>query len=110
MNIQERQIGEITVIELSGRLTVNDQPGLLRDAVADAARRGGRDVLLDLAGVNYIDSTRLGELITAHVSLSRQGGTLKLIRIPSKILELLTMVGLDTVFRRYDSIEDAQRP
>ncbi len=108
MQIQERQVGDVTVFELTGRLTVNDQPGVLREAVADAVRRGTRDVLLDLAGVHYIDSTKLGELIAAHVSLTRQGGTLKLIRTPGKIVELLTMAGLDGVFRRYDSIDQAR--
>jgi anti-anti-sigma factor len=62
-----------------------------------------------LSGVRYIDSTRLGELIAAHVSASRQGGSLKLIATPPRILELLTMAGLDGVFQHYDTAEDAAR-
>jgi anti-anti-sigma factor len=107
MNLTERQIGDYTVVELTGRLTVNDDPGRLRQAVADTVRRGARQVLLDLSGVLYIDSTRLGELISAHVSLMRQGGSLKLVRAPAKVLELLQVAGLDGVFRCYDTIEDA---
>ena len=79
MEIRERQSGNATIIELAGRLTVNDQPGMLKDAVADVVKRGAREVLLDLSGVRYIDSTRLGELIAAHVTVSRLGGRLKLV-------------------------------
>lgn len=109
MEIRERQAGEATIIELAGRLTVNDQPGLLKEAVAEVVKRGARDVLLDLSGVRYIDSTRLGELIAAHVTVSRLGGRLKLVATPARVLELLTMAGLDGVFERYDSAEAAVR-
>jgi anti-sigma B factor antagonist len=109
MEIRERQTGTTAIIELAGRLTVNDQPGVLKDAVADVVRRGARDVLLDLSGVRYIDSTRLGELIAAHVTVSRLGGRLKLVATPARVLELLTMAGLDGVFERYDTADDAAR-
>ena len=107
MEMRERQVGDCTVIELAGRLTVNDGPGLLRETVADAVRRGARQVLLDLSGVRYIDSTRLGELISAHISVTRQGGRLKLVGTPKTIVELLEMAGLDGIFPRYATIEDA---
>jgi anti-sigma B factor antagonist len=107
MQIRERQAGDRTIVELSGRLTVTEQPGLLRDAVSDLVRRGARDVYLDLSGVRYIDSTRLGELISAHITVSRQGGRLKLIGTPGPILELLEMAGLDGVFERHATVEEA---
>lgn len=110
MEIRERQGGETAIIELAGRITVNDQPGMLKEAVADVLRRGARQVLLDLSGVRYIDSTRLGELIAAHVTVSRQGGRLKLIGTPSRVVELLTMAGLDSVFERYATAEEAAGP
>jgi anti-sigma B factor antagonist len=86
MEIRERQVQDITIVELAGRLTVNDQPGLLKEAVAEAVRRGARRVLLDLSGVRYIDSTRLGELIAAHITVSRQGGRLTLVATPPRII------------------------
>jgi len=107
MDIRERQTGAQTIVELSGRVTANDQPGRLRDAISNAARGGAHDVLLDLSGVRYIDSTRLGELIAAHITVSRQGGRLKLIGTPHTIVELLAIAGLDGVFERYATIEDA---
>jgi anti-sigma B factor antagonist len=109
MEIRERQAGDKTIVELSGRVTANDQPGLLRDAISNAAGRGARQVLLDLSGVRYIDSTRLGELISAHITVSRQGGRLKLVGTPDTIVELLAIAGLDGVFERYATIEDATK-
>lgn len=109
MEIRERQIGDHTIVELKGRLTVNDQPGLLRQAVADAVQRGARQVLLDLSDVRYIDSTRLGELISAHVTVSRQGGKLRLVGTPERIVELLTMAGLDGIFERFATVQDAMK-
>jgi anti-sigma B factor antagonist len=107
MELKERQIGNITVVELAGRLTVNDQPGALKEAVAEAVKRGARRVLLDLSGVRYIDSTRLGELIASHVSVTRQGGRLTLVATPPRIVELLDMAGLNGVFERLETIDEA---
>lgn len=95
------------MIELAGRLTVNDRPGMLKGAVATAVDRGARHVVLDLASVKYIDSTRLGELIAAHVTLSRLGGQLKLAATPPRVTELFAMAGLDGVFARYDTVDAA---
>jgi anti-sigma B factor antagonist len=107
MDIRERQQDGMTVIELSGRLTVNDRPGMLKGAVGAAVERGARQVVLDLSNVKYIDSTRLGELIAAHVTLSRLSGQLRLAATPARVIELFTMAGLDGVFARYDSVKDA---
>ena len=107
MELSERQEGEVTVITLTGRLTVNDKPGLLKSAVATAVARGARHVVLDLSAVKYIDSTRLGELIAAHVTLSRLGGRLALAGVPARVAELFGMAGLDGVFSRYPSVGEA---
>jgi anti-sigma B factor antagonist len=107
-DIRERLEGTVGIVELAGRLTVNDQPGLLKEAVAEVIRRGARNVLVDLSGVHYIDSTRLGELIAAHVTMSRQGGRLKLVRTPQRVIELLLIAGLGDVFERFDSVDAAK--
>jgi anti-anti-sigma factor len=72
VQIQERVVNEVGILRLVGRLTVNDQPGLLKQAIADLVQKGARHVILDLGGVRYIDSTRLGELIAAHVIEQRR--------------------------------------
>lgn len=107
MEIRERQTGDVAIVELAGRLTVNDQPGMLKEAVAAAVERGARHVLLDLSGVHYIDSTRLGELIAAHVTVTRRGGRLRLVGTPARILELLAMAGLDGIFERFATTDEA---
>jgi anti-sigma B factor antagonist len=109
MEIRERTEGPLTVVELSGRFTVTDPPGVLKDAVAAAVERGARHVLLDLSGVRYIDSTRLGELIAAHITVNRRGGSLKLVATPPRIAELLNMAGLDSVFQRFGSVDEATK-
>lgn len=108
MQIQERVTNEVGILRLAGRLTVNDQPGLLKQAIADLVRKGARHVILDLGGVLYIDSTRLGELIAAHVMMSRRGGRLLLAATPPRVLELLVLSSLVDVFERFDSVEAAE--
>jgi anti-sigma B factor antagonist len=107
MEIRQRREGAVAIVELAGRLTINDQPGQLKSAIADALKAGARHALLDLSGVRYIDSTRLGELIAAHVTVSRQGGALKLAGAPQRIIELLHIAGLEDVFEHYDSVAAA---
>jgi anti-sigma B factor antagonist len=109
MQISERRNGEIAVLQLSGRLTVNDQPGMLRDAVTTALNAGARHVLLELSGVHYIDSTRLGEIISAHVTTTRRGGRLRLVGTPERIMELLAIAGLEGVFERFATTEEASQ-
>lgn len=108
MDIRARTLGQIILLELSGRLTINDKPGALKDAVAAAVAAGHREILLDLSGVKYIDSTRLGELIASHITVGRQGGRLKLVGTPPRILELLTMAGLEDVFEQFGTVDDAK--
>jgi anti-sigma B factor antagonist len=107
MEIRQQQTGPVAIMELAGRLTVNDQPGMLKEAVAGALQGGAKHVLLVLSGVHYIDSTRLGELIAAHVTVTRRGGRLCLIGTPDRINELLVIAGLEGVFERFSSIEAA---
>jgi anti-sigma B factor antagonist len=109
MEIRERRVGDVAIVELSGRLTVNDQPGMLKEAVAGVVTAGARHVLLDLSRVHYIDSTRLGELIAAHITVSRQGGKLKLVGTPDRVGELLRMAGLDGVFERFATTDEAKQ-
>jgi anti-sigma B factor antagonist len=107
VHIETRVQGTVAVVTLSGRLTVNDSPGLLKDGVVDVLRRGATQVVLDLSGVNYLDSTRLGELIAAHITVSRIGSHIKLAGTPPRVVELLTLAGLGDVFERFPSVEAA---
>lgn len=102
MQIDERRSGDTATLVLSGRLTVNDSPGALKDAASSLADAGVRDVIFDLEEVRYIDSACIGEFIAAQISLGRRGARLRLTRVPDRILELLKLAGLDGIFRIED--------
>lgn len=103
MLIEEQRDGETATLVLSGRVTVNDSPGALKDAAAGLAAAGAKHVVFDLAGVRYIDSACLGEFIAAQISLGRRGARLQLARVPDRIMELLKLAGLDGIFEIVDS-------
>lgn len=104
-----RQLDDgIAVLALVGRLTVTDAPGVLKAAAAQAVADGARAVALDLSQVPYIDSTRLGELIAAHITVARQEGRLVLICPTKRITALLRLAGLEGIFETYASLEEAR--
>jgi len=107
MEIHTSIDGIVATIVLSGRLTVSDQPGSLKQAAADAVAAGAKAVVLDLAGVPYIDSTRLGELIAVHVTVTRNGGRLVVAAATSHITNLLKVAGLEGIFESYASVAEA---
>lgn len=107
MEIHTSLDGQVAILRLVGRLTVGEEPGALKKATADAVASGATTVVLDLSKVPYIDSTRLGELIAAHVTVSRQGGRLVLAGATARITDLLTVAGLEGIFEMFPSIEAA---
>lgn len=101
-------MNDVGILRLAGRLTINDRPDLLTQAVTGLVQRGIRHVIVDLGGVRYIDSTRLGELIAAHVAVNRRHGRLVLAATPKRVLELLALSNLTHVFERFDTVEAAE--
>jgi anti-sigma B factor antagonist len=108
MEIHTSIDGQVAILRLVGRLTVGEEPGGLKKATADAVTGGATTVVLDLSKVPYIDSTRLGELIAAHVTVSRQGGRLVLAGSTARITDLLTVAGLEGIFEMFPSVDAAQ--
>jgi anti-sigma B factor antagonist len=92
----------ITVLGLSGRITLGEGSVQLRDAIRDLISKGQKSVLLDLGDVNYIDSSGLGELVSAYTTARNQGATLKLLKLTKKVHDLLQLTKLYTVFDIYD--------
>ncbi len=107
MTITQENTNDLTILQLSGRLTIDESPGLIRQRVTDLVARGVRHVVIDLSQVRSIDSMRLGELVAAHVALQRIGGRLVLAGTPPRVLELLERSNLAGVFERVDSVEAA---
>ncbi len=108
MEIHTSLDGQVAILRLVGRLTVGEEPGALKKATADAVVGGATTVVLDLSQVPYIDSTRLGELIAAHVTVSRQGGRLVLAGATPRITDLLTVAGLEGIVEMFPSVDAAQ--
>jgi anti-sigma B factor antagonist len=92
----------VTVLELSGRITLGEGSVQLRDAIRDLIAKGQRSILLDLGEVTYIDSSGLGELVSAYTTARNQGASLKLLKLTKKVHDLLQLTKLYTVFDIYD--------
>lgn len=98
MKIGSRQVDGVTILDLSGRITLGEGSVQLRDAVRDLLNKGSKEILLNLADVNYIDSSGIGELVSAFTTVRNQGGELKLLKLTKKVHDLLQITKLYTVF------------
>ena len=107
MHITERTVGDITVLDLEGRLTISDGAELLRDKVTSIVFQGKNQILLNLAGVPYMDSGGLGELVRCSIAARKAGGEVKLVNLTSRITDLLSITKLLTVFDTFDSEQPA---
>ena len=107
MTIQERQILNVTLIHLGGRVTRPDDANLLRDTLQRLIGQGRTNLVLDCQEVPYIDSEALAIVIRTHTTLGRRGGHLKLLRVTGYLRELLTITRLSSVFEIFDSEADA---
>ncbi len=107
MDTKIRHVDGVTVLDLSGRITLGEASGKLRSAVQDALGAGSKKILLNLADVNYIDSAGLGELVSAYTTVKNAGGELKLLNLTKKVQDLLVITKLLTVFDVRESEQDA---
>ena len=98
MKSSTRQVDGITIVDLSGRITLGEGSVVLRDTVRDLIGKGNKRILLNLGDVNYIDSSGIGELVSAFTSVRNQGGELKLLNLTKKVHDLLQITKLYTVF------------
>jgi len=98
MKIGTRQVDGVTILDLSGRITLGEGSVQLRDAVRDLLSKGQKHILLNLADVSYIDSSGIGELVSAFTTVRNQGGELKLLKLTKKVHDLLQITKLYTVF------------
>lgn len=93
-----REANGATVVDVSGRITLGEGSAMLRELLRDLAKKGQKRVLLNLADVSYIDSSGIGELVSAFTSIKNQGGELKLLHLTKKVHDLLQITKLYTVF------------
>ena len=98
MQISTREVQGVTILDISGRITLGDETGMLRDAVRALLSKGIKKIVLNLAEVSYIDSTGVGELVGSLMSVRNQGGDLKLMNLTQKVKDVVNVTKLYTVF------------
>ena len=98
MKASSRQVNGVTVVDMSGRITLGEGSVVLRDTIRDLLGKGEKKILLNLGNVTYIDSSGIGELVSAFTSVRNQGGELKLLKLTKKVHDLLQITKLYTVF------------
>ena len=97
-----RQVDSVTVVDVSGRITLGEGCTQLRELIRDQLSKGNKSLLLNLADVTYIDSSGIGELVSAYTGVAKQGGALKLLNLTKKVHDLLQITKLYTVFDVHD--------
>jgi anti-sigma B factor antagonist len=109
MEIAERTAGDVTILDVTGKMTLGEGDEILKDKVHSLSLQGRKKIVLNLAGVPYIDSAGLGEIVRTYTTVSREGGSLKLLGLTKRITDLLSITKLLTVFETYDNEADAVR-
>jgi len=109
MQIEQRAVGDVVVLDLKGRVTLGEGDEILKDKVNSLLNQGQKKIVLNLAEVPYIDSAGLGEIVRTYTTVSRQGGSLKLLNLTKRITDLLSITKLLTVFETFESENDAVR-
>jgi anti-sigma B factor antagonist len=103
VNFKIRQVGDVTVMDMSGRIVLGEGSSALREALRDLATHGDKKILLNLGEVSYIDSSGVGELVAGFTSVTNRGGQLKLLNLTKRIQDLLQITKLYTVFDVHDN-------
>ena len=109
MQIDERQSGDVSVLDLHGKLAGGDGDALLKNTVAGLAKRGVRKVVLNFADVPYMDSVGLSTIVRSHLTLRQDGGELKVLNLPRHIAHLFALTRLTTVLEVFDDESAAVR-
>ena len=109
MDIDSRAVGDVMVLDLKGKMTLGEGDELLKDKVNSLVHQGHRKLILNVAAVPYVDSAGLGEIVRTYTTVSRLGGSLKLLNLTKRIHDLLSITKLLTVFETFESEDDAVR-
>ena len=107
LNISERQAGDVTILDMDGKITIGEGSVALRNGIRRLLGEGKKKILLNLGNVGYVDSSGIGELVSSFTAVNKEGGQLKLLNLTQKIQDLLAITKLLTVFDTYDNEGDA---
>jgi anti-sigma B factor antagonist len=109
IKLSNRQVGDVTVVDATGRITLGEGSSALRDMLRDLVTKGHKKILLNLGEVSYIDSSGIGELVSGFTTVTNQGGSLKLLGLTKRVKDLLQITKLYTVFEVHDDEASAVR-
>ena len=109
VKLTTRQVGDVTVIDASGRITLGEGASHFRDTIRDLAGKGHKKLLLNLGDVSYIDSSGIGEMVSSFATVTNGGGALKLVGLNKRVKDLLQITKLYTVFEAFDDEATALR-
>jgi len=107
LNISTRKSGDVTIVDLSGKIALGESNRALHDAIKKLVEDGNKNLLLNLADVKVIDSSGLGELVAGYASAERNGGAMKMMNLSDRFIELIHITKLYTVFDVFDNEADA---
>lgn len=102
LNTKNKKVKDVSVLELSGKITLGENTGILRDELTSLLAQGEKKILLNMAGVSYVDSAGLGELVGAYTTITNHGGALKLLHLQGKMKDLMQITKLHTVFASFE--------
>jgi anti-sigma B factor antagonist len=102
IKLNTRQVGDVTVLDIAGRITLGEGSSTLRDSLKELVAKGEKKILLNLGDVTYIDSSGIGELVSGFTTVTNQGGNLKLLGLNKRVKDLLQVTKLYTVFEAFE--------
>jgi anti-sigma B factor antagonist len=107
LTVNTRRWGNVAILDLSGRITLGESTGILRDEIRSLLSQGTKNIILDMGDVGYVDSAGLGELVGAYTTAANQGGAVKLLRLQGKMIDLMQVTKLHTIFAIFDDEKQA---
>lgn len=107
LTAKAREAGNVAIVDLSGRITLGETTGILRDELRSLLAQGKKNIILNMKDVSYVDSAGLGELVGAYTTATNQGGAVKLLHLQGKMRDLLQITKLYTIFPTYDNEPEA---
>ena len=109
VKLTTRQVGDVTVVDAAGRITLGEGASTFRDLIRDLVNKGNKKILLNLSDVSYIDSSGIGEMVSGYTTVTNSGGELKLLGLSKRVKDLLQITKLYTVFEAFDDESTAVR-
>jgi len=107
LTAKTRRVGNVAIVDLTGRITLGESTGILRDELRSLLAQGNKQIVLNMAGVSYVDSAGLGQLVQVRTTVGNNGGALKMVNVTKRLKDLLVVTKLVTVFDSYDSEAEA---